>query len=360
MGMPRRGLVLLVAGLFLMLGLSGLIVDRILLSTAEAQPKMAGYLFCFWNVENLFDDKVNGWPNEPDKGFDQWFARDDKARKQKYANLATVLAGLNGGRGPDILAVAEVESQRAAELLAEAINRKLPDKALHYKQVLFKDPQGGRSIATAVITRLPVAGTPRLLGRRLRILEMRLRVEGRDLTLLATHWTSRVSDEKGEGRKRYADLIYDEYKGLARSDPKVDLLICGDFNDNPSDPSVVEHLHAVSDPARVRMGGTQPQLFSLFGKRWEEIEKLGKREGATHVYRGRPYFFDQIVMSPGLLDREGWQCLVDSAEVVTRGENLVDRRKAPLRFGTEREKIPLSERGCSDHLPVTVRLIVHR
>jgi hypothetical protein len=66
------------------------------------------------------------------------------------------------------------------------------------------------------------------------------------------------------------------------------------------------------------------------------------------------------VITPGLLDREGWQCLIDTAEVVTRGENLLDRRKAPLRFGTDREKVPLEDRGCSDHLPVTVRLLVHK
>ncbi len=349
----RRGWLPLAVGL---LGLLGCGAPE----APTAPPGPQSYLFCFWNVENLFDDKVHNWPHEPDKTFDLWFAKDEKARKQKYENLARVLAGLNEGRGPDILAVAEVESQRAADLLAESINQRLKDSALHYKHVIYKDPHGGRSIGTAVLTRLPVAGTPRLLGHRLRILETRLEVEGKELILLASHWTSRVSDEKGEGRARYAKLIYDEYRSLARTDPRVKLLICGDFNDNPSDPSVVQHLHAVNDPARVRAGGTEPQLFNVFGKRWEEIEKSGKREGGTHFYRGRTYFFDQIVIAPGLLERPGWQCLIDTASVVTSGEKLLDRRKAPLRFGSEREKVPLEERGCSDHLPVTVRLIVTR
>ena len=64
------------------------------------QPQPAeGYLFSFWNVENLFDDKVNHY-RDPDKAYDEWFAEDEKARKQKYDNLARVLTGLNGGRGP--------------------------------------------------------------------------------------------------------------------------------------------------------------------------------------------------------------------------------------------------------------------
>ena len=40
--------------------------------------------------------------------------------------------------------------------------------------------------------------------------------------------------------------------------------------------------------------------------------------------------------------------------VVPRGRN----KGRPLAFGTEREKVPLAQRGVSDHLPVTVRLHV--
>ena len=56
-----------------------------------------------------------------------------------------------------------------------------------------------------------------------------------------------------------------------------------------------------------------------------------------------------------------WQCLVESAEivkhrfVVPRGRN----KGHPLAFGNEKDKVPLTERGVSDHLPVTVRLKVH-
>jgi len=56
--------------------------------------------------------------------------------------------------------------------------------------------------------------------------------------------------------------------------------------------------------------------------------------------------------------RGGWQCLTETAAivqhrfVVSRGRN----KGHPLAFGTEKEKVPLAERGVSDHLPVTVRL----
>ena len=46
---------------------------------APAQSKGKTYLFCFWNVENLFDDKVNPKLEKADKEFDEWFANDKEA-----------------------------------------------------------------------------------------------------------------------------------------------------------------------------------------------------------------------------------------------------------------------------------------
>src|SRR5271156_1778147 len=108
-------------------------------SNAWAPPGTGdGYLFCFWNVENLFDDRDNGHTGA-DREYDRWFARDPAALQLKLDHLSAALIGLNGGRGPDILAVAEVESLRAAELLRDALNRRLADESLHYQHLLMKE-----------------------------------------------------------------------------------------------------------------------------------------------------------------------------------------------------------------------------
>src|SRR5262249_54001966 len=150
--------------------------------SAEGVPAgEKSYLFCFWNVENFFDDKVDGW-RHPDKEYDEWFARDKKALDQKLENLCKVLLSLNDGKGPDILAVAEAESERAAELLREALNKRLRDRDLHYPQVVMKNPRGARHIATAIITRLKVQrDKTRLLGTRQRMLEAHLEANGHEL-----------------------------------------------------------------------------------------------------------------------------------------------------------------------------------
>jgi endonuclease/exonuclease/phosphatase family metal-dependent hydrolase len=326
----------------------------------EAAEGSGDYLFCFWNTENFFDNKVNGWNREPDKSFDTWFARDKEVFAQKLKNLTEVLAALNDGNGPDILALAEVEAEsQAADLLVESLNKAIKPGARPYRHILIKNPHGGRDIVTAIITRLPVAADrTQLLGRRQRILEGHIEVNGQDLVVLATHWTSRVSDERGEGRGKYADQIYGRYRAMYKSNPAVSLLICGDFNDNPDDKSVVEHLHATGDLARVKAEGEPPPLYNLFAKLWEDSKTTGK---GTHFYRGKVYVFDQIVVSPGMVNgKGGWQCKVETAQVVThrfvvqRGKN----KGHPSAFGTEKDRTPLAARGVSDHLPVTVRLTV--
>jgi endonuclease/exonuclease/phosphatase family metal-dependent hydrolase len=308
------------------------------------------YLFCFWNTENFFDDQLDSNHREPDKAFDAWFAENPDVLKEKLDHLTEVLAEMNGGAGPDILAIAEAESERSVELLRDSLNKAIKKSAAPYKHIAWKDPKGGRAIGTAVLTRLPlVADRTQLHGRRLRILEAHIDVNGHDLAILATHWTSRVSDDTGEGRDKYANQIYGRFRAMYKGNPEVDLLICGDFNDNPDDPSVVEHLHVTGDREKVRAGGDPPLLYGLFSDFWEK----NKGKEGSHYYRGHAYIFDQLIVSPGMLDNEGWSCLPETAKI--HKHHFVDRHGHPLRFGTQRDK---GERGVSDHLPVTVELKV--
>jgi endonuclease/exonuclease/phosphatase family metal-dependent hydrolase len=316
------------------------------------------YLFCFWNAENFFDNKVNGWHNEADKDFDRWFADNQALFEQKVRNLTEVLARLNDGKGPDILALAEVEVEsKAAEALKDSLNQAIKPNTPPYRHLLMKNPHGGRNIATAILTRLPVvADRTRLIGSRHRTLEGHIEVNGRELVVLATHWTSRVSDKVGEGRDKYADQIYGRFRAMHKTNPDVSLLICGDFNDNPDDASVTKHLHATGDLERVKANGEPALLYDLFANQWAEKKNAGF---GTHFYRGKAFCFDHLVVSPGMINGRGdWVCLAETAEIVKhRFVVPTGRNKGhPLKFGTEKEKVPLAERGVSDHLPVTVRL----
>jgi endonuclease/exonuclease/phosphatase family metal-dependent hydrolase len=309
------------------------------------------YLFCFWNLENFFDDKADGGSNRADKEYDAWFADHPDMLRLKLDHLSEALIAMNGGRGPDIFAVAECESERAAELLRDALNARLKDDADHYTHILFKDPKGGRHIATAIITRLPVvADRTKLLGNRQRILVGHIQANGHELVVIASHWTSRLTEKEGEerhghGREDYADKIYGEFRAMWTSNHAVDVLICGDFNDTPDGTSVKDDLHAGSHIDAVR-ANSEPILLDIFA------DKDANRFG-TH-YHNRWFIFDHIVVSPGLLDDQGWTCDVGSVATVHTPPRSNDRLGRPWSFGSPTHP----QRGYSDHFPVTVKLRV--
>jgi endonuclease/exonuclease/phosphatase family metal-dependent hydrolase len=339
-----RKLAVLLPGLVYALFLIGCAENA---ETSQSAGPRRDYLFCFWNVENLFDDHLDGHENRGDIEFDTWFARDPAALRLKLAHLSEALLRLNDGKGPDILAIVEVESKRAAELLRDALNQRLRDPSLAYQHLLMKDVNGGRHISPAILTRLPVhAERTRLHGSRLRILEGHIDVDGHDLVVLASHWTARIIDADGSHRARYGDQLYGTFQAMYTSNPDVDVLICGDFNDPPDAPSVTEHLHAGRSREAILTSRHEPRLLDLFAARSEE-------EG-THFYK-KWYIFDQILISPGLLDHQGWSCDPESAQIVNTLVRPGDRHHRPWRFGNEHER---GERGYSDHFPVTVRLAV--
>jgi hypothetical protein len=322
--------------------------------TAGAPVPPGTVVFMFWNVENLFDDKEDH-RNTTDKPYDDWFAQNADARKLKYDHLADMILKQNEGKGPDLLACVEVESVRAAELLKDAINAKLPAGAAKYDHVAMKElsHNAGRYIAPCLITRLPIdAARTRLLGdHNLRVLETHVLADTADLTLVVSHWTSQRSDDgsrKGSGRDRYATTIYTEYERLMRDNPDVDFLLCGDLNTPPDSEAVTGELHMTGHRAEVTPTRTGPKLFGLLSGK--SAEQFG-----THYYQ-KPLIYDQIGVSPGMLDDKGWGCDPESVRVPTDGMIRDRSRRRPWRFG-DKDEDPRG-RGYSDHFPVVVNLKV--
>jgi endonuclease/exonuclease/phosphatase family metal-dependent hydrolase len=314
---------------------------------AEETARTAEYLFCHWNVENFFDDKLDKRSQKADQEYDEWFAKDKDALNLKLAKLTEALLKMNDGHGPDILCICEVESTRAADLLMEALNKKL-DARWHYLHVLMKDLNAGRHIAPAIITRLPVQKEKtRLHGKMLRILEGHVVVEGKELTIFATHWSSRLQTSAELTRAKYADTIYSAFAQMHRANPNVAVIVCGDFNDTPQDKSVVQHLHSSDDAGQVRLAKSEPLLYNLFAA------KDAAKGWGSHFYSGKWFIFDQILVSPGMLGDTGWCCDTKSVVTFNSLSRPGDTQRRPWRFGNEKEH---GVRGYSDHFPVTVKL----
>jgi endonuclease/exonuclease/phosphatase family metal-dependent hydrolase len=301
-----------------------------------------GYLFCTWNVENLFDDRDDPQNRDPDE---DWFALHPKAVHEKVELLARALLMQNDGRGPDILALVEVENRRAVELLREALNSALPSP-WQYTGLIHRDNVSGRRIEPAILTRLAIRDDlTRTFGTR-RILEGQLEAEGVPLTVLVSHWTSRLRDGNEEKREAYADVLYEAVLERLQRDPSADILLAGDFNDEPHDSSLIEHLNTTNNPAEVREGDARPRLLDL-------TARLDPTTSGTYYYNGRWEILDHVIASPGLLDPAGWFVRIGSVRVVNDRSLSFGRDRRPRRFGGPSNPNP---RGPSDHFAVTVRL----
>lgn len=316
----------------------------------EFPPGSTTVVLCLWNMENLFDD-VDDKRRQVDEEYDRWFIEQPEDRRAKYKKLAAWLVKQNGGIGPDVIVGVEIESHRAAVLLREALNAALPAGAAKYQYVAMKDLDSGRHIAPCVVSRYPLSGD-KLLGKRIRILETHVTVNGHDLFLVASHWTSQLSD-KGDkedgGRNKYAATIHEVYADALKADPRLDFLVCGDFNDTPDSESVAQRLHLSADAKAVTSAADPPKLFGpLSGK--------DPNDFGTHYY-SKPLIYDHVGFSPGMLDAAGWGYVADSIQVPTDG--LIrqgSKGRRPWRFGSATDSAV--GRGYSDHFPVFVTLKV--
>lgn len=329
-------------------------------SAQGSNPDKGEVLFCWWNVENLFDDK-NDKRGMIDEEFDNPFADDAKLRDLKFDRIATTLLKMNGGVGPDIIALCEVESVRAADILRGVLNKKLKDAGkedrLQYANVVMKNVAAGRHIAPCVITRLPVV--PQLTRQpsaQLRILEGHVSVNGHALCILASHWTSQLKQKDGSdgdsGREKYAVKLYEAFREMNKKNRDVDVIVCGDFNDTADSDPIVKGLGAIGDRTKVKPTAEEPFFLNLLAGK--DPAKFG-----TLYYNGKPLIYDHVCASPGMLDGKGWSVDSDSVSVPTEGLTRAGAtRRQPWRFESPARQVKDAERGFSDHFPVLVKLKV--
>ncbi|MBL4664572.1 MAG: hypothetical protein JKY23_01205, partial [Nitrospinaceae bacterium] len=100
------------------------------------------YYIAWWNVENLFD--IDGSDTRP-AWLQKRLAKELKGWStavldKKINQLAGVIQQMNGGKGPDILGVCEVESESVIERLVNTIS--LADRDYGVVHADTKDARG--------------------------------------------------------------------------------------------------------------------------------------------------------------------------------------------------------------------------
>lgn len=259
----------------------------------------------FYNVENLFDTINNPLTNDVEFTPEGSKNYNTKIYLDKLDKLAQVISEIGTEMTPDgvsILGLAEVENRKVMEDLAA--HPLIADR--NYKIVHFDSPDG-RGIDVAlyyqpkyftVLESRPITmmanedGSPR---KTREILYVSGLFDGDLIHILVNHWPSRRGGERATQplRNAAAEINKQMIDSLVALDPNAKIIVMGDFNDDPTSPSMRKVLQAKAKPEQVKPGGLFNPSFDLYKKGY-----------GTLAYQDAWSLFDQVVVSYGWLDKQ--------------------------------------------------------
>lgn len=316
----------------------------------ELRNDLPTLTFAFYNVENLFDpadDPVTDDEDFTPNGSMKW---DLERLDRKCEALSRAIRSIDDNNGPDILGLCEVENRRVLEILVDEF---LPQGMYG---IVHRHSPDGRGIDVALLYRksavelVTADAHPVGLGIGQRptrdILEVRLRRNDREFTVLVNHWPSRSGGQFKSEPRRFAaaTVAAGVIDAIRAGNPSADIVMMGDFNDEPDNRSVSEVLSAVEyrpdEPFSGRMINLAAPLL--------RIDTIG-----SYLYKDDWEVLDQIMVSPGLLDSVGLT-LVNTAQRIHAPDFLRDHHPSqpmnPPRRTYVRRSLYIG--GTSDHFPV--------
>lgn len=326
---------------------------------APTLPSGTSVWVSFYNVENLFDPHDD--PGKDDSEYLPGSELDWTSEKYvaKLDNLTQAVKAMNNGRGPDILGLAEVENLQTLEDWTTMTEL----KSRNYQFVIEEGPDP-RGIDCAFMydpaifvykshetKEISFPEESNYISRL--VLKVDGEINGEAISFVVIHWPSRRGGQEESESKRVAaakatrDLIDQEWSEASGTD----IIVMGDFNDDPFNKSVAEVLRSsTTNPAELGAGEFLNPVGAL-----HDPESIG-----TLTYRGSWNLFDQIMISKNLLDDEGELEYVMGSAGIHNPEFMQvggdGRSKDMPRRGVYRGEF--QERGFSDHFPVYVRLRV--
>lgn len=313
------------------------------------------YTVGFYNVENLFDTKDD--PKTSDEDFlptnseRPWT---EERYQNKLKNLAEVISKLGDEDGPELLGVCEVENKEVLEALVaeeaikgrnygivhfESADGRGIDNALLYKKDYFKVEK-----ATNYVINFPME--PDYDTRDIVLVQGSFM--GERLSLLVNHWPSRRGGEKESEPRRVlvATKVRQVVDQLLEKDPKANIIIMGDFNDETDNKSIKEVLMAKGE-------GFDPSAGELFNT----LAALDAKNIGSYKYRDNWNMLDQIIISGNLTDSQGWDYKASSATIFSpewlKQQTPQKYKGSPLRTFGGRKYLG----GYSDHFPVYIHLM---
>ncbi len=323
----------------------------------KAQKKYQVACIGFYNLENLFDTIYNPelrLNEEFTPGSDKKWG--SKRYHEKLNHMAYVISRIGTDvtpDGPALLGVSEIENRGVLEDLVkdpqiadrnykiihyDSPDRRGVDVGLLYQEKYFK-PLNSKSVRLVM---------PEDTGFRTRNqLVVTGLLDGDTISVIVNHWPSRSGGEKRSRPKRNAagKLSRSIVDSLLAINPNAKIMVMGDLNDDPVNPSVSVFLRAKGDKDDLKKGDLYNPMYDLY------------REGiGSLAYRDTWNLFDQIIISQGLLGED--KSSFKFYKAVVFNKNFLKQKEGAFAGYPNRTFVGDNYLGgYSDHFPVYVLLI---
>lgn len=308
----------------------------------------------FYNLENLFDADDDPFTYDEEytpTGKKVWTEEKINLKLDNLSHVISQIGLQKTTQPPALIGLSEVENKNILlRLITHSNLSKIdygiahfnsPDKrgidvALLYdrkrfkltnskKHVLFLKDEYGKRIYTR--DQLCVSG---FLGNDL-------------IYCLVNHWPSRRGGEKRSRSKRIqaAKLSLKITDSIYKITPNANIVLMGDFNDDPTNTSLKKILKTKS---RINHK-TDTNYF------YNPMERMKKKGLGTLAYRDKWNIFDQLIFSNSMLDSLGitlYQTHIFSPKYLLQKKG---------RYKGYPKRTSLTEIGYSDHFPVYSYLI---
>ena len=330
----------------------------LLVTQLSAQQKYSSAVVGFYNLENLYDTILH--PTNDDAAFTPngsksytWDVFTDKINK-----LATVISQIGTDVNPDgpaILGVSEIENLSVLETLVNhPLLKERGYKIVHYDSkdfrgvdvaMLYNPKYFKVESSKPLFVQMPDGSKTSVFTRD--ILWVTGSLQGERVDVFVNHWPSRSGGEKRSmpARMAAAATARKTIDNIFKNNKDAKVIVMGDLNDDPINESLTKGLKSVDAVQSIK----PDELYNP----WMSLYKKGI---GTLAYQDAWSLFDQILISPGFIDKKQDGFFYYKNQIFRQEymvENIGRYKGYPMRTYSG----DVYRGGYSDHFPVYIVLL---
>jgi len=308
--------------------------------------------FVFYNVENLFDTLDHPEKNDDEftpAGRNHWTSYRYYTKLQR---ISKVMLAIGEWQPPELFGLCEIENR----LVLDDLLRLTPLSSFDY-EIVHKESPDLRGIDVALFYRKKhfkllfydffEVRIPEYPDTKTRdILYAKGILKNADtLHIFINHWPSRFGGKEESDPKRLftAKLLRSKVDSILKINNQSLIFISGDFNDEPTDKSIIDVLNANGD--------TNNTLYNLM----YDLKQQGR---GSYKYKFEYNLIDQIIVSSSFFQENSKLKIHGEASIFEADWLMEDDKNFPGKKPFRTYIGMKYNDGYSDHLPVYTDIIL--